>query len=74
MKNSKDLKKLVLNKETISNLEILSSEFQQGIKAGYKACWENLWTAYYCDKIWTGKDRETQNVAAGVALQMGAGN
>lgn len=70
MKNSKDLKKLILNKETISNLEVLSKELQQDIKAGYKACWENLWTAYYCDKIWTGKDPEEQ----AAAFALGNGN
>jgi hypothetical protein len=54
MKEKKTLKKLTLNKETVANLEILSREAQAEVKGAYKACWENLWTAYYCRLIWTG--------------------
>lgn len=44
-------KKLKLNKRTVSNL---SRAELSSIKAGYRGCWENLWTMYYCDVIYTG--------------------
>ncbi|MDQ1350074.1 MAG: hypothetical protein QG657_375 [Acidobacteriota bacterium] len=45
-------KKLKLNKRTVSNL---SRADLSGIKAGVqRGCWENLWTMYYCDVIYTG--------------------
>jgi hypothetical protein len=47
----KPKKKLVLNKQTISTLD--SKELSE-IKAGYDACWENLWTLYYCKVVYTG--------------------
>lgn len=70
MKHYEGLKKLALNKETVSNLDILTREAQREIAAGnaYSDCWENLWTMYYCDVIWTGKEPEVQaNVALGSA-------
>lgn len=44
-------KKLVLNKRTIV---VLTKDEQEDIRAGYKACWENLWTWYWCRYLWTG--------------------
>jgi hypothetical protein len=41
----------VLNKQTISTLD--SKELSE-IKAGNDACWENLWTLYYCKVVYTG--------------------
>lgn len=53
-------KKLVLNKNTIATL---TKDEQKDIKAGYKACWENLWTWYWCEYLWTGnKPEETDGV------------
>ncbi|MCK4760608.1 MAG: class I lanthipeptide [Candidatus Aminicenantes bacterium] len=48
------VKKLELKKETIARL---TPEELSEIKAGYKACWENLWSLYYCGVIWTGDVR-----------------
>lgn len=39
-------KRLKLNEITIADMK--------NIKAGHAACWENLWTAYYCDVVYTG--------------------
>lgn len=47
------MKKLKLNKQTIDDLT--KQEMNEVKAGGYKACWENLWTLYYCDYIWTGK-------------------
>ncbi|MCX6583869.1 MAG: class I lanthipeptide [Candidatus Aminicenantes bacterium] len=45
-------KKLKLNKRTVSNL---SREDLSDIKAGgQRGCWENLWTMYYCEIVYTG--------------------
>lgn len=66
MKHQENLKKLTLNKETISNLELLSKEAQSEVIAGHKACWENLWTLYYCKIIWTGKDPEEVAYRGGI--------
>jgi hypothetical protein len=45
-------KKLRLNKQTVSNL---SRTDLSDIKAGgQRGCWENLWTLYYCDVVYTG--------------------
>lgn len=45
-------KKLKLNKRTVSNL---SRNDLSDIKAGgQKGCWENLWTVYECDVVYTG--------------------
>jgi hypothetical protein len=49
------MKKLELKKKTISNL---TKQEMSEIKAGYKKCWENLWSLYYCDHIWTGATPE----------------
>jgi len=46
------MKKLELKKKTIANL---TKKEMSEAKAGYKKCWENLWSLYYCDYIWTGK-------------------
>lgn len=43
-------KKLKLNKQTVSDLS--RKELSQ-IRAGEKACWENLWTMYNCDVVYT---------------------
>ena len=57
MKEQKSVKKLKLNKETVSNLDVLSREDQRDVKAAFLACWENLWTLYYCKLIWTGDQK-----------------
>jgi len=57
MKEEKSIKKLALKKATVSNLDVLTREAQHNIKAAYKGCWENLWTLYYCDLIWTGDQK-----------------
>lgn len=44
-------KKLKLNKRTVSNL---SRKELSDIKGGYRGCWENIFTMYYCDVIYTG--------------------
>lgn len=50
-KTENKVKKLELNKQTVSNLT--DAQLHE-IKAGQQpACWENLWTIYYCDYIWT---------------------
>ncbi len=47
------VKKLELNKHTISNL---NHDEMNGVKAGKcDPCWENLWTIYHCDVIYTGE-------------------
>lgn len=46
----KPKKKLVLNKQTVSTLA--SKELIE-IKAGVNPCWENLWTIYHCDVVYT---------------------
>jgi len=45
----KTKKKLVLNKQTVSTL---AAKELSKVKAGV-ACWENLWTLYHCDVIYT---------------------
>jgi hypothetical protein len=45
----KTKKKLVLNKQTVSTL---TAKELSKVKAGI-ACWENLWTLYHCDVIYT---------------------
>jgi hypothetical protein len=55
-KKGHETKKLELNKQTIDNL---TNEELADIKAGaHKPCWENLWTLYHCDVMYTG-DPET---------------
>lgn len=50
-------KKLELNKQTVSNL---SKDQLNSIKAGKcDPCWENLWTLYHCDVIYTGEMETT---------------
>jgi len=45
-------KKLNLNKRTVANL---SRNDLSDIKAGgQKGCWENIWTLYNCDVVYTG--------------------
>ena len=56
MKEKKTLKKLELKKETVANLDILTRKEMSKVEGAYKACWENLWTVYYCAVIWTGKE------------------
>jgi len=46
------MKKLELKKNTIANL---TTQEMSVIKAG-KACWENLWTLYHCDVVYTRTD------------------
>lgn len=49
---TKPTNKLELNKQTISNL---TSQELSDIKAGQQVpCWENLWTLYHCDVMYTG--------------------
>ncbi len=50
----KPKKRLVLYKQTISTL---GSKELSKIKAGI-ACWENLWTLYHCDVIYTREPEE----------------
>jgi natural product precursor len=46
-------RKLELNKNTIANL---TGKEMKEIKGGRKdPCWENLWTLYYCDVVYTGE-------------------
>ncbi len=65
MKTKKSLQKLVLNKETISNLEVLTRQEMAEVDGMHKACWENLWTLYYCRLIWTGDAPETDPIGHG---------
>jgi len=46
------MKKLELKKKTIANL---TTEEMRVVKAG-KGCWENLWTLYHCDVVYTRTD------------------
>jgi hypothetical protein len=51
MKERKDERKLTLSRQTVTNL---SKEALKDIRAGGDiACWENLWTLYHCDVIYT---------------------
>lgn len=55
MKNPKKVqaaKKLELNKQTIANLT--KEELLHIIAGKHDACWENLWTLYHCDVMYTG--------------------
>jgi len=46
-------RKLELNKNTIANL---TGKEMKEIKGGRKdPCWENLWTLYHCDVVYTGE-------------------
>lgn len=47
------MKKLELKKRTIANL---TNEEMKEVKGGLKACWENLWTLYHCDVVYTRTD------------------
>jgi hypothetical protein len=51
-KNDETQTKLEFNKKTISNLT--KNELGE-VKAGIdqEQCWENLWTLYHCDVIYT---------------------
>jgi natural product precursor len=44
------MKKLELKKRTVANL---TKQEMSEIKGGYRACWENLWTLYNCDVVYT---------------------
>lgn len=46
------MKKLEFKKQTIANL---SKHEMNEIKAGFVACWENLWTVYHCGVVCTGE-------------------
>lgn len=49
------MKKLELNKKTIAGVNWQElKKIKAGGEAAFKACWENLWTLYYCDLIYTG--------------------
>lgn len=66
--------KLILNKTTVSTL---TDEKQKSILAGaaeIPPCWENLWSLYHCDVIYTGdKDpREETQAQAVQQVQRGA--
>jgi hypothetical protein len=54
------MKKLTINKETIATL---TRDEMSNVNAGFvwKACWENLWTAYYCKVVCTGESFNPQN-------------
>jgi len=55
MKVKKSGKKLTLNKETVANLETLGRNDLQEVKgAAQTPCWENLWTMYKCEYMYTG--------------------
>lgn len=47
------MKKLELKKRTIANLS--KTEMSEIKAGGFAACWENLWTLYYCDIVCTGE-------------------
>ena len=53
--DTKENKKLVLNRTTVATL---TGDEQKKILAGadteYSKCWENLWTWYHCDMVYTG--------------------
>lgn len=52
MKKKSTDKNLALNKQTISHLT--DRELHE-IKGGsQEPCWENLWTLYNCDVVYTG--------------------
>lgn len=65
MKKKRNLKKkLAVKKETVSNLgnsevEGLSTKEMNELKAAknFTACWENLWTIYFCRLVWTGDSK-----------------
>jgi hypothetical protein len=57
MKEKKTLKKLELKKETVANLNILTRKEMSEVEGAFRACWENLWTLYYCTLIWTGDQK-----------------
>jgi hypothetical protein len=44
------VKTLKLNKQSISDL---NNAEMKDVKAGGIACWENLWTVYHCDVVYT---------------------
>ena len=49
------VKKLNLNKQTIANLKRQElSDIRAGNDRQQRACWENLWTLYHCDVVYTG--------------------
>ena len=47
------MRKLELEKKTIANL---TNEEMSDIRGGMAACWENLWTFYHCDVVYTTTD------------------
>lgn len=49
-------KKLKLNKQTVSDL---SRDELSKIKAGEAGCWENIWTLYWCDVVYTAAPQTT---------------
>lgn len=50
--HNKPTDKLELNKQTISDL---TTKELSDIKAGGQdPCWENIWTLYHCDVMYTG--------------------
>ena len=72
---TKENKKLVLNKTTIATL---NGDEQKNILAGadpleYSACWENLWTAYHCDMVWTGDQKPKTETEEQQVYQQGIG-
>ncbi len=49
----KNSTKITLNKQTITNL---TNGEMKVVNAGeHDACWENIYTLYHCDVMWTGE-------------------
>ncbi len=62
MKNQTKHRKLVLKKQSIAEL---SEKKMSVIRGGFEGCWENLWTGYHCDIVWSGGgERPDQDTAA----------
>jgi hypothetical protein len=47
-------RKLELNKQTIDDLTKDDLQEIRAGKAKYEPCWENLWTLYHCNVMYTG--------------------
>lgn len=56
MKKKNDIqKKLEMNKETISNLTKSELSKVSAGRDGQDACWENIWTLYHCEVVFTAE-------------------
>jgi hypothetical protein len=59
-------KSLVINKVTVSDLSRVELSDIKAGAAMQQPCWENLWTIYHCDVMYTG-DPQVQAAQAAVA-------